>query len=1752
MLNTSLEQSNFSELTQQKLEQHIQQLPPDITDEQMIAAVLLSEPSVEDCAVLARQTKTGEQEFVAYVTLSEPFSAQRLQAYLQSVLPANLLPSAYVPLSTIPLTATGQIDERSLTQFTITDAELIQRWETKLQSFPEIAQAAVVVQELTEVVPPLHLSDLLPNWKPAPVAEPEERTVTPDETVEVDDKPPAISQGLALPAYELLTLQAVLQQTAQQATDERITYLLPDGSQLTQSYRALLEDAERILAGLRQQGLQPQDKIIFQLELNQDILPAFWGCILGGFVPVIMGVPATYRDSNSGVDKLCNVWKLLDQPLILTSAALQSSVQHLSQWLPEVKVSAIESLRNHFPDSQHHPSHPDDTAFFNLTSGSTGMPKCISLTHRNLLSRARGTNLLNQHDRDDVILNWLPYDHIGSISDWHIRCVELGCHIVCATKEYVLGRPLNWLDLIDRYRITHSWAPNFAYALVNDALKQESQQQWDLSCVKSLLTAGEAVSSKAVEDFIANLAIYGFKKTAIRPAFGMAEMGSGITYYQPTETEPLTRHIVDKRSLKGRLRRVDVDHPNSAVFTDLGPVIPGVEIRIVDDQNVVVPEDTIGYLQVKGEAVFSGYYNNPAANDGIFTADGWFNTGDLGFLANGHLVVTGRAKETIIINGANYYNHEIEAVVEELEGVEVSYTAACAVRDTSNATEQLAIFFSTTWKDEALVELLKKIRQTVVNKIGLNPDFLLPVAQSAIPKTAIGKIQRSQLSKQFHAGEFDAVLRQVDILLANTNTLPDWFYRKVWQRKEIAPFVLRPTVANTLIFVDSLGLGKELYDALAPNIPFCIRVEAGTTFTKLGETHYQIDPKNADDYQQLLQSLAADQISIAQVLHLWSYAAYEGVITGPEMLEAALDRGTYSVLFLIQALQSVQPDVPVRLLVASSYAQAVSTTDQTAAERSPVLGLLKAAPQEMPWLDCRHVDLTTDQLEHNADFILKELQVVQAEREVAYRNEQRLVPRLEKVDWSHTPKPLPFKQDGMYLLSGGLGGIGVEIAKYLLQNYNARLLLVGRTPLPERSTWDDVANGSIAAQRIAAYRSLEQLSENIHYEAVDIGDYIQLQTIVGQVKAQWQCDLDGVIHLAGNAPERLLVDETRDSLAATLHPKVLGTWALDQLLYNQPGAVFISFSSLASFFGGAMIGAYASANTFLDSFSHYQQHHGSLQSYCFAWAMWDGIGMSQDSSAKEILRAKGYQAVTLKQGMASLLTGLHHNQTQLLVGLEGSNRNIQRYTNVLSQSQTLTAYFTTKPNPQLDAHLNVQLTEQSKQWQILDRFETPSRCRFQQLQEMPLQDNGEIDREQLIALGRRSATAQVKPRTELEQQLAQLWQQILGVPQVGVQDSFFELGGSSLQAARLFAEIERVFGRNLPLATLFEAQTVEQIAKILGDEQESSLWSSVVPIQPNGSKPPLFCIHGAGGNVLLYRRLVDYLGSDQPLYGVQPQGLNSNETPIDRLQEMATLYVQKIRELQPEGPYYLAGLSVGGVIAFEMANILQTQGQKVAFLGLIDALGPGYPKLLPVIPRLLALAPHVAALLPEKIDRLQKQWQRRSQATNSAIQADERPPESEPIQDKERIEAKTDSNANSTKQRRSLMDRLETFSLWLYKFTPWAFVIPRFYLETGKSLPSSSLQKVQEANVKALLTYQPQVYSGHAVVFRASKQPAGCYPDPTLGWSKFITGGLEIYDVPGYHGEWLLYKPQSVQVLGQQLQTCLIQAQQAQPSHSED
>jgi aspartate racemase len=375
---------------------------------------------------------------------------------------------------------------------------------------------------------------------------------------------------------------------------------------------------------------------------------------------------------------------------------------------------------------------------------------------------------------------------------------------------------------------------------------------------------------------------------------------------------------------------------------------------------------------------------------------------------------------------------------------------------------------------------------------------------------------------------------------------------------------------------------------------------------------------------------------------------------------------------------------------------------------------------------------------------------------------------------------------------------------------------------------------------------------------------------------------------------------------------------------------------------------------------------------------------------------------------------------------------------------------------------------------------------------LPLTPNGKIDRRALPApdqLKQEPGSTFVPPSDDLEIQLTKIWENVLGKKPIGVKDNFFDLGGHSLLAVRLFAQIEKTFGKNLPLATLFQAPNIEELANILRQKGWSVPWQTLVAIQPGGSKPPLFCIHPIGGNVLCYRDLAHYLGQEQPVYGLQAIGLDGKQAPYKQVEDMAAHYIREIRALQPEGSYLLAGYSGAGIVAFEIAQQLVAGGQKVAVLALLDAYSPqSLVRELPPGRSLYINFLNLLRLRPE--DKLlylkQKAVWLHGRITRKIA---------------------------------------KTFNLWMRRPS------------TEDSHPYAL---ITEAFTQAITDYVPQVYPGQATLFRTRHQPTRVYYDPLFGWGSLVAGGLEICDVPGLHFT-LLTEP-CVQVLGEKLRACIDEA----------
>jgi acyl-CoA synthetase (AMP-forming)/AMP-acid ligase II/NAD(P)-dependent dehydrogenase (short-subunit alcohol dehydrogenase family) len=1337
---------------------------------------------------------------VAFVVTAGPFDEATIRRHAAAHRPPSRMPDVIVPMWALPMTEDGRVDEAALSQIAVVDDRTIADISRRLRIAPGFENAVVVPCERRPTAPPIHVSDLMPKFTVI-APEPRRQAAPADPLpVRIDGAtnpigavPSVVSGPVLNPAAVPRNLSAALDRAVDTSPDLEIICIDADGAQRARCYVDLARTAERIVGGLRIAGFEPGSRFLLQLGDNEDFIDAFWGCQLGGYVPVPLACVASHA-TPEGVAKLRAAWQLLGRPAILTDTVHEAGIRTLvdNGELAGACLIVLERLRLADPDRHRSEAQPDDVALILLTSGSTGIPKGVPQTHRALLSQAAGSCVLNAFSTDDVSLNWMPLDHVGGIVMFHLRDVVAACKQIHVATECVLRDPLLWLDLIERFSATITWAPNFAFGLVNSRADAVRSRRWDLSSMRFILNGGESIVARTARTFLQLLQIHGLPASAMHPAWGMSETSSGVTYSD--------RFSVATTS--------DTD-----ALVEVGEPIPGFAIRIVDTNGAVVPENTIGRLQVRGPSVTRGYLAASDLNRQLFH-DGWFDTGDLGVLRSGQLTITGREKEVVIVNGVNYSAHEIEAAVEEVPGVVVSYTAACAVRLEHADTDRVVVFFSPLRDDEHdLAALLGEIRRRVAARVGINPDFLVPVPAAAIPKTAIGKIQRSLLAERFAAGQFDAAVKRIDLLTANSRTLPNWFFSRVWTQRE--PRTVRQTSRGDacLVFARTTGIGGAIAGRLSADDRPVVVVEPGAGFERLSSGHYRISPAAPADYQRLLAALSADRRWPRQVVHTW---AVEGLDTdfadGASLLHQQAF-GSMSVLCLARALALTQERAgELDVVVVTRSMQAVSDADPPCWVHGGLPGLMKSTAQELPGVHCRLIDLPMAAVDEHLPLLMHELTEEYAEAEVALRAGRRWVSRLKPVALDGSAdRERPFLKQGRYLLSGGLGGIGGKVAAYLLREFAARLLVVGRTNVMVAPAAPAEAARS---DRRQTYLELTKLPGDIVYEPVDVADLSGMRRAVKQAEARWAGRLNGVIHLAGHYEERALADESPETLAAMLRPKLLGAWTLAKVVEDTTDPLFVSFSSLGGRFGGALIGAYATANSSLEAFSRHLRRTRGFRSHCLEWGTWNDLGVSHRYGRKELVIHSGYTPMSVQQGLWSLEGALSHGLCHALIGLNASH----------DRALTSSAIAAPRRGVRIEVPSGAAWSHALATLDLRDRFGTPidsqlsaGRPAGQELapSSSKTPGPGEVLRQQ-----------RKQPTSELELALAGYWREVLAVTDCDVDDDFFALGGNSLFATQVASRLEADYAIRVPLRVMLEATTLGDLAKrveqLLGDRSRSA------------------------------------------------------------------------------------------------------------------------------------------------------------------------------------------------------------------------------------------------------------------------------------------------------------------------------------------
>lgn len=507
------------------------------------------------------------------------------------------------------------------------------------------------------------------------------------------------------------------------------------------SWREVHERARRIAGGLAAAGVGHGDAVGVLAGAPVEIAPTAQALWMRGASLTMLHQPTPRTDLEHWAADTSNVIDMIDARAVVVSDPFLPAVPVLEQ--RGVTVLTVESLLAYEPGDPV-PTGEDDVALMQLTSGSTGSPKAVVITHRNIHSNAEAMFVGAEYDVDtDVMVSWLPCFHDMGMVGFLTIPMYFGAELVKVTPLDFLRDTLLWAKLIDKYRGTMTAAPNFAYALFAKRLRRQAKAgDFDLSTLRFALSGAEPVEPADVEDLIDAGKPFGLSKFAILPAYGMAETTLAVSFSQCGAG--LVVDEVDADLLAALRRAVPTSRGNVRRLATLGPLLQDLEARIVDEDGNVLPARGVGIIELRGESLTPGYLTMggfvPAQDE-----NGWYDTGDLGYLTEeGYVVVCGRVKDVIIMAGRNIYPTDIERAAGRVEGVRPG--CAVAVRlDAGHSRETFAVAVeSNVWDDPAEVRRIEQqVAHEVVAEVDVRPRNVVVLGPGTIPKTPSGKLRRA-------------------------------------------------------------------------------------------------------------------------------------------------------------------------------------------------------------------------------------------------------------------------------------------------------------------------------------------------------------------------------------------------------------------------------------------------------------------------------------------------------------------------------------------------------------------------------------------------------------------------------------------------------------------------------------------------------------------------------------------------------------------------------------------------------------------------------------------------------------------------------------------------------------------------------------------------------------------------------------------------------------------------------------------------
>ena len=564
---------------------------------------------------------------------------------------------------------------------------------------------------------------------------------------------PAAGRAAAGSASDAPTLLEALARQVERTPDRTHIHLHDeDGGETHLTYRWLWDESRAVAGGIAARGLGRGDTVAIMLRTEPRFFSTFVGTLMAGCVPVPLYPPFRADQIEEYARRQTAILRNAGARLLVTFRAVERVAGLLVRQVPSLEsVAGADALAGA-------PRRPaaagrDDPALIQYTSGSTGRPKGVLLSHGNLMTNIRAIEQGLGVGPGDVAVSWLPlYHDMGLIGAW-LGTLCIGAPLALTSPLAFLARPVRWLRMLDAHRGTVSPAPNFAYDLCASRIPDRELDGLDLRSVRILLNGSEAVSSETLRRFVDRFAPYGLDPAAVLPVYGLAECSVGLA--TPAVGAPPRIDRVRRAAFQssGRAAPADPDDPRALEFVSCGRALPGHELQVVDARGRPELERRQGRIRFRGPSATRGYYRDAEATRALIADDGWLDTGDLGYVAEGDLFITGRAKDLIIKGGRNLSPHEAEAAAGDVPGVRRGCVAAFGAADAERGTEQFVVVAETRVTDaEAREALLRAVTAAVTDALGVAPDHVALAPPGSAPKTSSGKIRRGAARDAWLAG----------------------------------------------------------------------------------------------------------------------------------------------------------------------------------------------------------------------------------------------------------------------------------------------------------------------------------------------------------------------------------------------------------------------------------------------------------------------------------------------------------------------------------------------------------------------------------------------------------------------------------------------------------------------------------------------------------------------------------------------------------------------------------------------------------------------------------------------------------------------------------------------------------------------------------------------------------------------------------------------------------------------------------------